>query len=62
MTSIEDAQAEIVAIIDTVNWHQPMTEPNLTIKMVEAKAKLMDAEKILRKIQTALEESCCSKK
>ena len=49
---------DLTEMIDTVNWHQTMPEPNLTIKMIEAKAKLMEARKKLVDVIKVVENSC----
>lgn len=56
--SVGDAISETQSIIDRVDWHQPMPEPDLTRKMIEAKAKLMDAHKKLSDVLSAVEKSC----
>lgn len=49
-TKIEDALNLIDRVLYETNWHMPLPEPGLTIWMIEAKAKLIEAntEKVLQ--------------
>ena len=45
--TIEEAKKEIQAIIDAVNWHATQDDPNKVVKMIEAKACLINCIKKL---------------
>ena len=42
--------------VDENNWHMTLPEPGLTILMIEAKAKLIEANKKLEKVLQSLPE------
>ena len=55
-TKIEDALNLIDRTLYETNWHMALPEPGLTILMIEAKAKLIEANKKLEKVLQSLPE------
>lgn len=53
---ITRAVNEIDAILDRTNWHMTLPDPALTVTMVEAKAKLMEASKKLYAVETRIKQ------
>lgn len=49
-TDIKIAINDLDSVIDNVNWHETMPDPALTVIMIEAKAKLLEARKKLTKV------------
>lgn len=58
LSDLKKTLNDLTEMIDTVNWHQTMPEPDLTIKMIEAKAKLMEGRKKLVGVVKVVENSC----
>ena len=56
-TKIEDALNLIDRTLYEANWHMTMPDPSLTILMIEAKAKLMEANKKLEKVLHSFPEA-----
>ena len=54
---LEFAISDLDSIIDNVHWHETMPDPQLTVVMVEAKAKLMEARKKLSKVVRVVKNS-----
>lgn len=52
--NIEELKLEVQALIDGFNWHMTMPEPDLTRKMIEAKARLMAGVSILSEVEERL--------
>ena len=50
MKSFDEIVGDIQFIIDNTDWHQTQPEPYCTILMIEAKAKLMEAQKKIQKV------------
>jgi len=42
--------AKILEILETTDWHQTLPAPYMTVKVIEAKARLMDANKKLMEV------------
>ena len=55
-TDIEIAICDLDSVIDNVNWHETMPDPDLTVIMIEAKAKLLEARKKLTKVLQAVKK------
>jgi hypothetical protein len=56
-TKIEDALNLVDRVLYETNWHMPLPEPRLTILMIEAKAKLIEANKKLEKVLQSMPET-----
>lgn len=50
MKTLQQTIDAIEDIIDTTDWHQTLKSPAHTVKMIEAKAKLMEAVKKLLQV------------
>ena len=48
--SFDEIVGDIQFILDNTDWHQTQPEPYCTILMIEAKAKLMEAQKKIQKV------------
>lgn len=48
---------DVESIIANVHWHETMPNPDLTVIMIEAKAKLLEARKKLTKVLKELKNS-----
>ena len=55
-TKIEDALNLVDRVLYETNWHMTLPEPRLTILMIEAKAKLIEANKKLEKVLQSMPE------
>ena len=56
-TDLELAISDLDSIIDNVHWHETMPDPLLTVVMIEAKAKLLEARKKLSKVVKVVKNS-----
>jgi hypothetical protein len=56
-TKIEDALNLVDWVLYDTNWHMTLPEPGLTILMIEAKAKLIEANKKLEKVLQSMPET-----
>lgn len=51
---IVEAVEQLDQMLQGVHWHMPLPNPDLTVTMIEAKAKLLEARKKLMQIQEVL--------
>lgn len=56
ISKIEDTLHLIDRALHETDWHMTLPYPSMTITMIEAKAKLLEANKKLEKVLQALQE------
>ena len=56
ITKIENTLNLIDRALYETDWHMPLPYPSMTVTMIEAKAKLLEANKKLEKVLQTLQE------
>jgi len=46
----QEAKTILEKILEQTDWHQTLDDPNMTVKVIEAKAKIMEANKKLTEV------------